>query len=555
MKATKRILALLLATIMLCSALTACGKKPAASTGWDGTPQYGGHLNVKMISLAMLDPMKNASTWRYMYTTCVYDPFLTRDSDYNIMPAVCDYELNEDQTVLKLWPREGYVFSRGYGQVEIDDLVASWNRGTMYNSVKNNVFPNIISQEVVMDEELGHEVFRVEFKYNERNMYYLASIKTWWPVMPKEICEKYEGEYIDDQVEDVVGTGPYIVSEFKSNDYCTLTKRDDYVPYDQGDATGLAGTKYGYMDSITFIQHNDTSGASASLAGQLDLNEVIPAEYYDAAAASGLKLTKLVSDQRVWLKFNTNGTNNLIAKYPPLRKAILAAFDYQTYAGYITDDSLVMDGDNIMIYDIYDVTDKFKAADYYGAANPEVAQKYLDEARAMGYNGEKIQIPYSTARTDIITMTAASMEAAGIPYEVIPMEAAVHTEFIGSPENNWDFEFGWINTYPTPGVMPDSMVKQNFKSDRVQEIRQEMLTLIPTSDEYLALWDEWTDIWVEECQLGYIGAIDWWWWHPETLHINDGGDDPNDGNYFRYVYNCYWEDPANHSEGYIGSSN
>ena len=95
--------------------------------------------------------------------------------------------------------------------------------------------------------------------------------------------------------------------------------------------------------------------------------------------------------------------------------------------------------------------------------------------------------------------------------------------------------------------MADSLVKNNFKSDRVLEIRETLMpTLAPDSEEYLKLWDEWTDIWVEECQLGYLSAIDWWWWHPKTLHINDGGDDPNQLTEARFFYNTYWEDPHNH---------
>lgn len=388
MKTTKRVLTILLAVLMVAGCLAACSPQSAidaAKSGgatWDGTPQYGGHLTVRTSGLMMLDPMKNASTWRYLYTTAIYEPFLTRDSQYNVQPCVCDYVLSEDQTDLKMWPREGYTFGGGYGQVDMDDIVASWNRGTMYSSVKNYVFTNVISAEVEYDEELGHDVFHVQFNYSERNMYHLASIKTWWPVMPAEICEKYEGEYIDDQIEDAVGTGPYVVADFRSGDYCTIVKRDDYVPVDQGDLTGMAATKYGYMDSITFKQfENDTSACNALLSGHLDMTEVVPAEYADLAAQSNVALTKLVSDQRTWIRFNTMGENNIVAKYPSLRKAITAAIDYETFGMYITDDSLVMDGDNIMLFDIYDVTEKFKAADYYGAYNQDVVDKYL----AMAY--------------------------------------------------------------------------------------------------------------------------------------------------------------------------
>ena len=544
MKATKRILAMLLALIMLCSVMAACGKKPAAAGTWDGAPKFGGHLNVRTSGLKMLDPMKNASTWRYLYTTAVYEPFLTRDSQYNIQPCVCGYELNEDQTVLKLWPREGYTFGRGYGQVEMDDIVASWNRGTLYNSVKNNVFPNIISQEVVMDETLGHEVFKVEFNYNERNMYYLASIKTWWPVMPKEICEKYANSYIIDQVEDAVGTGPYIFTDFQDSIQVTLTKRDDYVPVDNSAYTGFAGTKYGYMDSMTFWYNStDASAALAVLSGDYDCTEVIPTEYAQMAADAGITLSTLTSDQRTWIYFNTMGTNNLVAKYPSLRKAIMASIDYPSFLDVICDSSQILEGDNILMDPLYDTTYLWKEADYYGEFDQAVVDKYMAMAEAEGYSGEPIQLVYHSGRTDIPTLLCDALENGGINYQLTTMEATTYSAFIGDPSNNWDLYYSWGVTATTPALLQDSLVETNYKSARKDEIREEMYKLEPTSDEYLALWEEWSKLWVEECQIGYLSAIDWWWWHPETLHIND---DAENGNNARYMYNAYWDDPQNH---------
>lgn len=563
MKRFKKALTLLLAAAMVLCSLAACSPQStidAAKSGgaaWDGTPQYGGHLNVRMLSLKMLDPTKNASTWRYMYTTAIYEPFLTRDAQNNIQPAVCDFVLSEDQTDLKLWPREGYTFSRGYGPVEMDDIVASFDRATvLHANTKKYLLPNVISAEVEMDPELGHEVFHIKFNYNEKNMYLLATAKPWAPVMPKEICEKYEGEYIDDQIEDVVGTGPYIVTDFKSGVYCTIVKRDDYVPVEADkDKTGLARTKYGYMDSITFLEYtDDAAAANAVLSGQLDMTEVVPKDYADLAAQSGVKLTKLVSDQRVWIRFNCVGENNLVAKYPSLRKAIMAAIDYETYAGYITDYSLVMEGDTIMFGDDgYDkATSKFKEADYYGAYNQAVVDKYMAQAREEGYNGEKIQVPVQSHRTDIATLTEAQLKQAGIPYEMVSLESATYDDFVGEVDNNWDFNFQWAQVYATPTGLTDAQVLTYWEHERINELRSELYTVLPGSDEALAIWDEMTDIWVEECLSGYIGAIDWWWWHPETLHINDGGDDPNDGNTLRFVYNCYWEDPQNHTAQFAG---
>lgn len=598
MKTLKRALFLLLAVVMLAGSLAACGGKSmldvvqnaqneAAGGEWDGTPQHGGHLNVRSTARPTgIDPLKQTGAWKYQWTTCVYEPFMTRDPNNKIEACVCNFvmkdytdENGQLHNELWIWPREGYTFSKGYGQVDMNDIVASFNRGlTQYANIKKYVKPNInaetnkVYKVSELDAEIQEmikttaaedtagggkqnvtEVFHIDFKYHEKNLYYLAAWRTWWPVMPAEICEKYATSYIINQLEDGVGTGPYEFSEFKDSTFVTIKKREGFTPVEQhADNIGMSKTKIGYMDTMTFWYNGtDASAASAVLAGQYDLTEVIPSEYAAQAEAANITLSKLHSDQRTWIYFNTMGTNNVVAKYPSLRKAVMAAIDYDSYLEFVTDDSQIMDTDQLMLggeKGIYNfVTAKFKAADYYGDYNQDVVDKYMAMAKEEGYKGEPLQIPHHTGRTDIPTITAATMDRAGINYELVPNENSVHNAFIGDPSNNWDFYYSWGVTYHTPGTMADSLVKNNFKSDRVLEIRETLMpTLDCTSQEYLDLWDEWTDIWVEECQIGYLSAIDWWWWHPEDLVVNDGGDDPNDMCEQRYFYNTYWKHPTLH---------
>ena len=544
------------------------GPQVVTPVEWDGTPQYGGHINVRSNARPTgLDPLKQTGTWKYQWTTAVYEPFLTRDSQNKIQPCVCDYVMESyvDESGLKhdalwIWPREGYTFSHGYGQVEMDDIVASFERGLyQYANIKKYVRPNITVAEVVpatdavkAKDPSATQAFHLDFKYHEKNLYYFASWRTWWPVMPKEICEKYSTSYIMNQLEDAVGTGPYTFTEFKDSTYVTLTKRNDYIPVDNTGHTGLAGTKYGYLDSMTFWYNgNDASAAACVLAGEYDCTDTIPEEYTNQATASGITPSKLFSDQRLWIFFNTMGTNNVVAKYPSLRKAVMAAIDYPTFLEFVTNDSQILDTDQLLMggeSGIYNfVTKRFKDADYYGAYNQKIVDKYMAMARQEGYQGEPLQIPHHTGRTDIPSITAATMERAGINYELVANEFSVHSAFIGDPSNNWDFYFASSPTYYTPGVMADSLVRNNFKSDRILEIREVLMpALDPTSQEYLALWEEWADIWVEGCQVGYMGAADWYWWHPEDLVINDGGDDPNDLCEQRFFYNTYWKYPEEH---------
>jgi hypothetical protein len=56
----------------------------------------------------------------------------------------------------------------------------------------------------------------------------------------------------------------------------------------------------------------------------------------------------------------------------------------------------------------------------------------------------------------------------------------------------------------------------------------------------MQLWDQLTTITAEGCYLVYMGAIDWWWWHPETLVINENNSIE------RNWFNAYWTDPENH---------
>lgn len=546
MKAMKNIFALLLAVVMLASVLAGCGSAGGKQhVDWDGTPQYGGHLNVRSTArFTGIDPMKQTGAWNYQWTTAVYEPFLTRDVDNNIQPCVCDFELSEDQLDLKVWPREGYIFSHGYGQVEMEDLEASWNRGlTQYTSVTKYVKPYVKSAAIETID--GKEVFHIQFsEYNEKCLYYFAAYRTWWPVMPKEICEKYATSYIINELEDAVGTGPYTVSDFKDSVYITLQKRDDYTPVDNSDKSGFAGTKYGYMDSMTFHYNiTDANACMSVLSGDYDVTEVVPTEYAEMAAQQGLVCTKLPSDQRTWIFFNTKSTSSLTSKYPALRKAIMAAIDYTTFLDVVTDSAMIMDKDNICLDPAFDLTQKWRDADYYGAFDQAVVDKYLDEARAAGYGDEPIQLVFHTGRTDIPTLLKAAFDTAGINYTYTSMENATYTAFIGDPSNNWDCYFSWSVAATTPGLLSDTLVDNNYKSERKDQIREAMWKLDPASDEYKALWDEWSTAWVEECPIGYMSAIDWWWWHPSTLHINDDGEN---GNTARYMYNAFWEDPINH---------
>ena len=547
MNTVKKLFCLLLAVLMVVSCLAACGGSgdssgdPITSDG----PKYGGHLNVRVASRPTgIDPLTQTGAWRIMYTMAVFENALTRDADNNICPSVCDYELSADQLDLKLWVRDGYVFSNG-DNVDIYDVEASINRALRrYSVITKYVKPYVKSIAVENDGE--KDILHVTFsEYDDKCMYYFASYQPWMGIMPKEICEKYANAYIISEIEDAIGTGPYVYSSFQDAVQVTLEKRKDYTPVDNSQYTGTAGTKYGYMDSITFWYNGtDASSAMALLAGDYDMCEVVPSDYKEMAEEAGITLTTLPSDQRTWIIFNTRGTENVCAKYPSLRKAVMAAIDYESFLNVVCDGSQIMEGPNsgLIMGDKYP-TDAFTSQDYFGEANQEVVDKYLEAAKAEGYKGEPVIITYHSGRSDIPTLLSNAMEKHGITIDLKINETSTQSSFVNDPSNPWDITFQW-NTVPfRPSDLSDNLLENNYKSEEKDVLRAALSKLDPESEEYMAKWQELAQLTADGCYVGFMAAIDWWWWHPATLHAND---DAENGNTARYLYNAYWDDPQNH---------
>ena len=564
MKNFTRILTLLLALMLVVGLLAGCGgeqpgnedpaqtpdatengeqptggEQPGGDVSAEG-PQYGGHLNVRITSAPNgLDPLKQTGAFKYLYTACVYENALCRDADNNIAPGVCDFELSEDLLDLKLWVREGKIFSNG-DPVDIYDVEASLNRSmTLYSSCKKYVKPFIDTMTVENDGE--KDILHIVFKsYSDKCMYYLASYQTWAAIMPKEICEEYAATYIITDMEDAIGTGPYVFTDIEDSVYVTIEKRADYVPV-EGDYTGPASTKYGYLDSMTFWYNTeDATTGMALMNGDYDIAEVLPEEYKELAAASGFICEKLPSNQTCTITLNTRSVSSPMAKYPSLRKAVLAAIDYEDFLNTVTDGAQVMEGPNSeFVMNPKYATDAFRNADYFGDSNLELAAEYLEKAYDEGYTGQPVVVVYNTARSDVPTLITHYLGEAGINYKLETMEQITAAAFVGDPSNNWDITFSWTTTTDRPSQLADSIMESNYKDDYKDELRAKLDVLDPDSQEYLDVWQELAQYTADGAFMGFMSRMDWWWWHLDTLHTNDEG-------FQRYMFNAYWDDPANH---------
>jgi len=579
MKITKRVLSLLLAAALLLS-LAACAEKPAPEgsqgSGESQTPAssqgqsdpaqsdpaqtdpastepavpdhpHGGHINVRICSKPQwMDPLKSTGIWRYIFTENVFESPLTRDADNNIAPAVCDYELSDDRLTLKLWVRDDVYFSNG-DKVDIYDVEASFQRAfNLYNSVKKNVAPLVTSMTIddkgVMTMTFDH--------YSENIMYYIAAYQPWIAVRPKEICEKYPDEPVpNENIEDLIGTGPYKYIDFEKDVQVTLGRVENYIPrMADKDRTGFAGTKYAYLDTMTFWYSGSAQSAMiAIMAGDYDVVEFMEEEYWPIAQAQGIAENVYDSNVGLAMYFNVDGSLdsdgnpiNVTAKYPSLRKAIMAAIDYEQFLKIVADNQQNMTG-GPFLSPLY-ADDIWTTCDYYGPTNMDVVNKYLAQAKAEGWDGvTPVKVVRENSREDIPTLWKDYLTKAGIPVEIELMEPAAASDFMtaGKP-NNYDMMFSWPTYTFTPTKAPATFFSTYWAHDEYKnDLLDRMGVLDPESPEYIALAKEYTNYLIDACGFAYMGTLNWYWYAPETLHLEDSG-------LVRFFYNSWWEDPENH---------
>ena len=495
--------------------------------------KYGGHLNwVYYNQPKTLDPSRDTGFWNYAWTSLAYESPLTRDEEGNIRPNVCNFELSEDNLTLKLWVREGVTFHDG-SAVEIDDVIASIKR-CVHKSPREYVYPFI--KDVVIDDKGVATITFTEF--NEKTMYYIACVNPFLGVMPMEITEKYsyESEEYIKTVEDAIGTGPYKFTELVESVSVSLERYEGYVPVEEGN-TGFAAPKKAYLDSITIHANTDVSTSTmALLAGQYDLFSDVSSDFDAQLQAAGIESLEMPSTSGAVFYFNTFG-KGVAAMNADMRKAIMAAIDVPELVSFMTDGK-VTSGGFCPATDAAYQTDVFGTADYMGEDDVELAKKYL---KAAGYNGEEVQLAFSSAYDDVATLLASYLDAAGINYKVTMMESGTVKEFYDDPNNAWDIYYTNPSTSNTPTLLSTTIIETNYNSAEKDALWKELQGMIYGSPEYLAKWEELADQIVDDCAVVFLHKnIMYWSFHPD-LNLEYAGANP-------YFWNTYWDNPEEHTK-------
>lgn len=220
-----------------------------------------------------------------------------------------------------------------------------------------------------------------------------------------------------------IGTGPFMLGDWKRGEYIVLKAFKDYVspPGDKPD--GYLGSKKPLVDEVKFLVVPDASTVKAGLmSGAIDAGQIPYTDVPELKSQKQIRIQVASDSAKHTLLFQTRDP---LLKNVKLRQAIAASLDIPQIVqaateGLGTPNASAVSRDSSFY-------DKVQAQAYH--YDPALAQKLLKEA---GYKGEKIVI-YANKRAhvpsyQVAVMAQAMMQAVGINAQIEVLEWATQLD-------------------------------------------------------------------------------------------------------------------------------
>ena len=227
-------------------------------------------------NLNILDPIWTTQYMARNHGYMVYDTLFGTDEKNRIQPQMVDkWTVSPDQRLWTFTLRDGLAFHDGQ-PVTGEDVVASLTRWGKRDAMGQKLMTFVDRMDSPMPntfriflrepcgfvlEALGKPSSNVPF------------------IMPKRVAETPA----DKQIEDAVGSGPYIFKkdEFKPGDKAVYIKNAKYVPRKEA-PSGTAGGKQVYVDRMEWnlALRDAQAQVNALVRGEVDILESLSFEHY-----------------------------------------------------------------------------------------------------------------------------------------------------------------------------------------------------------------------------------------------------------------------------------
>lgn len=237
----------------------------------------------------------------------VNDYLFSKDAQGGFVPSLCEsYEVSPDALTYTFNLRKGVKFSNGE-ELKASDVKYSLDL-CMKSPYMMDGFIDVDSIEIVND-------YTVVMHMKEANVSMIEKLTQWYGVIVNEKAHKEFGESYGSSAETTVGTGPYILKEYKSGEYAVFEANEDYF-------LGAPSIKKVRMKVIS----DPDASVIALKTGEIDLllNDIAGISYNAIKDDKKLELVNYSSS--VYYKIIMNNQSGMMSDIK-LRKAIAYAVD------------------------------------------------------------------------------------------------------------------------------------------------------------------------------------------------------------------------------------
>lgn len=588
----KKLIALLLASVMILSLAAACGSSnqtsttpstpstpsttpstpstttpstPATPTEPDPEPftgeHYGGDLTIGTSNaLTTMDLFfANGGMANLQWSCYVYQALCVLDANGRIYSDLCDYEASEDGLTYTFTLRENY-FTNGE-KVTMDDVEASLRRNIALYCKSMDAFNKNFKDATFTFSPDKLVVTFPSFNINFASA--MSAALTQYRVMPKSICDKHPitgGETTENgfvinadsepinEIDEVIGSGPYMLEEYDET-HVKLVRNPNYKIITDGneDAIGWGAPKMCYPDSITLSINTDAASRTAAMmAHEYDVAG-ITASMKDAVLGMGIVPFDAGTTwtHGIFFNLNTEKRPNGILNDVNLRKAIRAAIDCNAVLlGVLAGDQsrVVLDPYAVRKETVYYST-KMEDSGEWNIHDMDKAREYLAQSN---YNGEPIVYltPTSGNFYNAAMVIVPVLEELGLNIELMTVDSSAHGA-IRTAMEEYDIGCWEVQQNTENPVLHGTFVtgtQGKWRTERRNDAVARMQASPTGSPESLAAYNDYLDAVIDECPyilFGHPKGLSYHW--PNVQGISNTENGLYNGQ-VAYYWNCYFTD-------------
>tara|TARA_R110000796_G_scaffold11570_1_gene39171 strand:+ start:4049 stop:5587 length:1539 start_codon:yes stop_codon:yes gene_type:complete len=384
-----------------------------------------------------IDPHMSTAFATMDFAAQIFEPLVTLNANYEPELVLAEsIDVSDDGKLYTITLRDGITFHNGQ-PLTVDDAVASMER---WQNTSILARANLSEAEFRKVDERTLELELSEPAPLALSV--LGNPMQFAGIMPKSIIDEAPSQ----GVTEFIGTGPYKVKQWQTDQEMHLIKFEDYVSVDS-EPNGLAGAKEASIDDIYLeIVTDDSTRVSGLLSGQYDVAIRLPHD--NAQQLLEDDDIKIHAEDYGFLGFFFNKKSGPFTDIK-LRQAVNAAIDNNQvlYAAFGNDDfyslehSLAAPSQTLWYNDA--------GEEYYNQADPDLARELIEES---SYDGEELRFLVSRAyplHFYAAVVVQQQLQDVGLDVELAEYDWATLLEYRADPEA-WDMFASGFTFEPTP---------------------------------------------------------------------------------------------------------